>query len=246
MLVNVTIPVFNEEAQLAQSIDKLEDFLATPRRFDYEIVVVNNGSTDRTLEVARELARAPSRVRLLDLPQKGRGGALKRAWWESCADVLSYMDVDLSTDLAAFPKLIAGVASGSFDLGIGSRLLPESQTTRCLKREFISRGYNWLVKLLMRSRLSDAQCGFKAVSRKAAQELLPLVEDSGWFFDTELLAERLGYRICELPVRWIEDPDSRVKLLRTALADLRGLLRLRRRLAKGRFTHPPSPHTRRA
>lgn len=240
MLVNVTIPVYNEAVQLATSIAKLGNFLAAQRRFDYEIVIANNGSTDRTLEIAEQLARDQSRVRVLDVPTKGRGGALKVAWLESRAGVLSYMDVDLSTDLAAFPGLVEAVRSGPFDLATGSRLLPDSQTTRCQQREFISRGYNWLARSLLRTRITDLQCGFKAISRQAAHELLPRVEDTGWFFDTELLvlAEKLGYRICELPVRWVEDPDSRVRIVRTALADLRGLLRLRRQLAAGEHPAP--------
>jgi glycosyltransferase involved in cell wall biosynthesis len=235
MLVHVTIPVFNEEKQLAATVARLETFLATQAQFEWEVIVANNGSTDRTLEIARQLARANSRVRVLELSEKGRGGALKRAWLDSASEVLSYMDVDLSTDLAAFPALVDAVASDEFDLAIGSRLLPDSHTTRSWRRDLISRSYNGLARLLLRTRLSDLQCGFKAIRREAARTLLPLVADTGWFFDTELLvlAERMGYHICEIPVRWVEDLDSRVKLLSTALADLKGLIRLRRNLAKG-------------
>lgn len=201
--------------------------------FDYELVIANNGSTDRTLEIARQLAREHRRVRVLDVAEQGRGRALQRAWQSSPAAVLSYMDVDLSTDLAAFPSLIGAVASGDFDLAIGSRLLPGARVQRRWKRELTSRGYNRLVRALVHTRLADAQCGFKAISRTAAQALLPQVQDPGWFFDTELLvlAERLGYRICEIPVHWVEERDSRVNIFSTALADLRGLLRLRRQLA---------------
>lgn len=241
-LVSVTVPVFNEEMQLAKSVHRLIEFLTAQERLRWEIVIANNGSTDRTGEIAEQLAHGNGSVRVLHLEQKGRGGALKAAWLGSSADVLSYMDVDLSTDLAAFPALVDAVASGRFDLAIGSRLLPDSQVERGWKREFISRCYNRLVKALLHTRFSDAQCGFKAISQKAALELLPLVEDTSWFFDTELLAlaEKFGYRICELPVRWIEDPDSRVKVLPTALADLRGLVRLRRDLDKGRDATVPS------
>jgi glycosyltransferase involved in cell wall biosynthesis len=238
MLINLTIPVFNEEARLASCMARRQELHVGHSELgglDCEMVIASNGSTDRTLEIARQLAREHRRLHVLDLPQKGRGGALKRAWLQSPADVLSYMDVDLSADLAAFPKLVEAVADGGFDLAIGSRLLPGSQTVRGWKRELISRSYNRLVQALLSTGLSDLQCGFKAIRRAAAQALLPLVEDTGWLFDTELLilADRLGYRIRELPVRWVEDADSRVKLWCTALGDLKGLMRLRRSLAKG-------------
>ncbi|MCC6756174.1 MAG: glycosyltransferase, partial [Solirubrobacterales bacterium] len=165
----------------------------------------------------------------------GRGRALRQVWLDSEADILSYMDVDLSTDLDAFPPLIEALASGDYDLAIGTRLHPESMVRRCWKREMISRGYNRLLRLALHVRFSDAQCGFKALTRRAARQLLPLVEDNEWFFDTELLvmAERYGYRIYEQPVKWTEDPDSRVRLLPTIWGDLKGILRLCRALKRG-------------
>jgi len=171
----------------------------------------------------------------MHLEEKGRGQAVKKTWTESAAHVLSYMDVDLSTHLSAFPPLIEALMSGAFDVATGSRLLKPSLTTRGLKREAVSRCYNLLIKALFHTKFSDAQCGFKAITRKAAQELLPLVEDNGWFMDTELLilAEKLGYRIFDLPVRWVEDSDSRVKIWRTALGDLQGMARVHRNFASG-------------
>jgi glycosyltransferase involved in cell wall biosynthesis len=233
-LVNLTVPVLNEEAQLAESVGKLRAFLQDHAGFTWEIVIADNGSTDRTAQIAEELGRRWPEVRAVHLPLKGRGRALRKVWSESSAEILSYMDVDLSTDLSAFPRLIEPLANGEYDVATGSRLLPGSQTTRCWKRELISHAYNRLVRACFRTRFSDAQCGFKAITRKAAGELLPLVEDDAWFFDTELLvwAERRGYRILDLPVRWVEDADSRVKILRTSWQDLRGLLRLRRNLAR--------------
>jgi len=173
---------------------------------------------------------------VVHLPERGRGGALKRVWADSSAEILSYMDVDLSTELSAFPQLIEPLANGAYDVATGSRLLPASRTTRCRKRELISHAYNRLVRTIFHTRFSDAQCGFKAITRKAAAELLPLVEDEAWFFDTELLvwAEQRGYRTLDLPVRWVEDPDSRVKLVRTAWQDLSGIRRLRRNLRRDR------------
>lgn len=228
--VSVIIPVYNEERRLPGCIPKLTGFLAARGPARWEVVIADNGSTDRTVSLAQALAREFPNVRYTTTTRKGRGGAVKKAWLESEADILAYMDVDLSTDLEAFPKLVAAIAEEGCDLAVGSRFLPESRTVRGWKREWISRAYVALVRAVCRVRLSDAQCGFKAISRRAAGELLPLVEDTGWFFDTELLvlARRRGYRMGEVPVHWTEDGDSRVRIWRTAVADLKGLWRLRR------------------
>jgi putative flippase GtrA len=149
--------------------------------------------------------------------------------------VLAYVDVDLSTDLTALLPLVAPLISGHSDLAIGTRLAHGSQVVRGPKREAISRCYNALLRSTLAVGFSDAQCGFKAVRRDVAERLLPLVKDTGWFFDTEMLvlAERAGLRIHEVPVDWVDDPDSRVDLLSTALADLRGIARIGRQLARG-------------
>src|SRR5258706_10668212 len=236
--INVTISVYNEEGTLAENGEKVAAFLESTCRYPHEIVIANNASTDGTLGAARDLETQLRNVRVLHLEAKGRGGAIKAAWGQSTADILSYMDVDLSTELAAFPALIDAVMSRGFDLAVGSRLLDPSLTNRGLKRETISRGYNLLVRAIFRTRFSDAQCGFKAITKRAATELLPLVEDSGWFMDTELLviAEKLGFRIFDLPVRWVDDPDSRVKFWRTAIEDIKGLIRVRRSLAQQKYS----------
>jgi glycosyltransferase involved in cell wall biosynthesis len=237
VLVNVTIPVYNEENILPVSIAMLHSFLGKHCRFDWEIVIANNASIDRTQEVACELAAQFKGVSVCHLDQKGRGRALAKVWSTSQADFLSYMDVDLSTNLYAFPPMMEALIAGGFDIGIGSRLLKASTTKRSLKRESISRAYNLLVKAFFFTRFSDAQCGFKALTRKAAQDLLPKIADTGWFFDTELLviAEKKGYRIFDLPVSWIEDLDSRVKIVRTAIDDIKGLIRVRRNFWKGLY-----------
>jgi glycosyltransferase involved in cell wall biosynthesis len=233
-LVNVTLPVFNEAAQLAESVGRLLAFLREHDRFTYEVVIADNGSTDQTRAVAEEVRERRPEVRVVHLPEQGRGRALKQVWTESRADILSYMDIDLSTDLEAFPRLIEPLASGEYDVATGSRLLPLSQTTRCWKRETISRCYNRLLKACFHTRFTDAGCGFKALTQQAARELLPRLEDPGFFFDAELLvwAERSGYRVLDLPVRWVEDPDSRVRLLQAAWENLGGMLRLRRNLVR--------------
>ena len=209
----------------------LRKFLAQGFAHQYRIVVADNASTDGTLAVAQRLAQKHADVASLHIPQKGRGRALRAAWLASPADILSYMDVDLSTDLAAFPLLVEAIASEGYDIAIGSRLARGSDTRRSLRRETISRSYNVMIKGLFFTRFSDAQCGFKAASRRAVQELVPLIENNEWFFDTELLilAEKAGYRVKEIPVRWLEDPDTRVNVPKTVWEDVRGLLRLRLR-----------------
>jgi len=246
MKLNVTIPVFNEERRLERGIRRLAPFLAETLTCDYELVIADNASTDGTPDIARRLAEEFPRTRVVRIEAKGRGGALRHVWLSSDAEVCSYMDVDLSSDLASFPELVQVVASGGADLAVGSRLLQTEGTQRSWQRELLSRGYNGLLRAAFGVRFSDAQCGFKAISRRAAQTLLPLVENNHWFFDTELLvlAEKAGFRIHDLPVRWQEDRDSTVKVLRTVGEDLRGIVRLRRRL-KGLFSQPGVVGTRR-
>jgi putative flippase GtrA len=236
MTLDVVIPVHNEEADLAASVGRVLEHLAS-MPWSFRVTIADNASTDGTAVIARRLAHEHDAVRVVHLAEKGRGRALKRAWCESDADVLVYMDVDLSTDLNALLPLVAPLLSGHSDLAIGSRLGPGSRVTRGPKREVISRGYNLLVRQALRTRFSDAQCGFKAIRRDVAREVLPLVEDDAWFFDTELLvlAERAGLRIHEVPVDWVDDPDSRVDILRTAYDDVRGIARLGRNLVTGRI-----------
>ncbi len=226
--VEVVVPVYNEQDALPESIPALCAYLETYFPYRWSVVIADNASTDETLAIARRLAADP-RVSVLHLDEKGRGRALKVAWLASEADVVAYMDVDLSTNLWSFLPLVAPLTTGHSDLAIGSRLLKGATTTRQWKREIISRCYNLLIKLLFRNRFSDAQCGFKALKRSVAQALLPQVEDDEWFFDTELLllAEEYGLRIYEVPVDWIEDLDSRVDLVSAALEDIKGLLRVR-------------------
>lgn len=241
--VDIVVPVHNEARTLAPSITTLVEFLRGVSWFQAAVVIADNASTDDTFAVAESLARTHPEVTALRVPQKGRGGALHAAWAASRADIVSYMDVDLSTNLRFFPLLVHGISLG-YDVAIGSRLLQASQTQRSRKREALSRAYNGLVKLLFLNRFSDAQCGFKALRRVVAAELLPLVENTGWFFDTELLlqAERRGYKIFEVPVEWIEDLDSRVKIVPTIIEDVGGLLRVRlAELRRARAAGPPAP-----
>ena len=226
--VDVVVPVYNEQAALAGSVRRLHAFLTEHFPFSWRIVVADNASTDGTPFVAAELARELDGVAHLRLDRKGRGLALREAWTRSEARVVAYMDVDLSTDLRALLPLVAPLLSGHSDVAIGSRLAHGAHVVRGPKREIISRSYNRILRATLRVGFTDAQCGFKAVTREAAALLLPRIRDDGWFFDTELLvvAERAGLRIHEVPVDWVDDPDSRVDIVRTAADDLKGVARL--------------------
>jgi putative flippase GtrA len=226
--VDIVIPVHNESEQLAASVTSLRSYLDASFPFSATITIADNASTDDTWQIATELADTLVGVEAIHLEQKGRGRALRAAWSRSCSSVVAYMDVDLATELDALLPLVAPLLSGHSDVAIGSRLATGAHVVRGTKREFISRGYNLLLRAALRSACTDAQCGFKAMRRDAAAELLPLVEDNEWFFDTEVLvtAQRIGLRIHEVPVDWVDDLDSRVDVVHTALEDLRGVARL--------------------
>ncbi|MGW1213869.1 glycosyltransferase [Streptomyces sp. NPDC002499] len=234
-VLDVVVPVFNEQQDLERSVRRLHAHLRETFPYPFRITVADNASTDETPRIAARLAAELAELEWLRLDEKGRGRALHAAWSGSRAPVLAYVDVDLSTDLAALLPLVAPLISGHSDIAIGTRLAPGSRVVRGPKREAISRCYNALLRSTLAVGFSDAQCGFKAVRRDVAERLLPLVKDSGWFFDTELLviAERAGLRIHEVPVDWVDDPDSRVDIVSTALADLRGIARIGRELARG-------------
>jgi glycosyltransferase involved in cell wall biosynthesis len=226
--VDVVVPVFDEQGSLERSIRALHRYLSAEFPFSWRIVIADNASTDATPAIAAALANELPRVEVLRLDRKGRGHALREAWSRSGARVVCYMDVDLSTDLRALLPLVAPLVSGHSDVAIGSRLARGARVVRGPKRELISRSYNHLLRGVLRARFSDAQCGFKAVRGDVARQLLTDVHDDGWFFDTELLvlAQRRGLRIHEVPVDWVDDPDSRVDIVRTAIDDLRGVGRL--------------------
>jgi putative flippase GtrA len=233
--LDVVVPVYNEENDLERCVRRLYGHLSGNFPYTFRITVADNASTDGTWQIAEALAAELPDVVAVRLEQKGRGRALHSVWSASDAQVLAYMDVDLSTDLAALSPLVAPLMSGHSDVAIGSRLARGARVVRGAKREFISRCYNMVLRGTLAVRFSDAQCGFKAIRADVAQELLPHVVDTGWFFDTELLvlAQRSGARIHEVPVDWIDDPDSRVDIVATAMADLRGIIRLTKGFATG-------------
>lgn len=227
--VEIVIPIYNEEKELEENINKLYSFSEKRLAFyDWHITIADNASTDESLSIAQKLAHKKPRLGCKHLNQKGRGRAVKKVWKESSADILVYMDVDLSTDLKNLPPLIKSLADG-FDIAIGSRLLPKSQVlNRPLKREILSRVYNILIKIFFQAHFSDAQCGFKGITRKVVSKLLPYIKDNAWFFDSELLivGEKVGFKLYEEPVKWIDSPGSTVRVLPTVSGDLAGLWRL--------------------
>jgi putative flippase GtrA len=234
-VVEIVIPVHNEQAVLESSVRRLHRYLHDRFPLSWTLTIADNASVDQTWGIACRLADELDGVRAVHMMEKGRGRALRTAWSTSTAAVVAYMDVDLSTDLDALLPLVAPLLSGHSDVAIGSRLAPGARVVRGPKREVISRGYNLILKAILHNGFSDAQCGFKAARRDVAHALLPLVEDDGWFFDTELLvlAEHNGLRIHEVPVDWVDDPDSRVDVAGAALSDLKGIWRMVRRFAAG-------------
>jgi putative flippase GtrA len=243
-VVEIVVPVRNEESDLGPSVRRLHEYLVHQFPFAARITIADNGSDDGTWARAGELAEELPHVRAVRLPQPGRGGALRSIWLGSDADVCAYMDVDLSTDLNALLPLVAPLASGHSDVAIGTRLAPGARVIRGPRREIISRCYNLVLHVTLGTGFSDAQCGFKAIRADKGRALLPLTTDTGWFFDTELLvlAERAGLRIHEVPVDWIDDTDSRVNVVSTAIADLRGIVRLGTGLARGTIKVPALGH----
>jgi putative flippase GtrA len=244
-VIEIVVPVYNEEDQLVASVERLRRYLDAEFPFPAAITIADNASTDGTWALACELAETPG-VAALHLDEKGRGRALRAAWSASRARIVAYMDVDLATDLGALLPLVAPLLSGHSDIAVGTRLAASSRVVRGAKREFLSRAYNLVVHAAVGSHVSDVQCGFKALRSETARALLPLVHDDAWFFDTELLvvAERNGLRIHEVPVDWVDDADSRVQLWRTAVDDLKGLARIWRahpRLEAGAHGQPRAP-----
>ncbi|MBP7930709.1 MAG: bifunctional glycosyltransferase family 2/GtrA family protein [Acidimicrobiia bacterium] len=236
-VLDVVVPVYNEERDLAPSVERLHAYLTRAFPYRFRITIADNASTDGTPLIAARLAQRFDGVTNVRLEQKGRGRALSTVWAASDAEVVAYMDVDLSTDLDALLPLVAPLISGHSHVAIGSRLARGSHVVRSPKREVISRCYNLILRGTLAVHFSDAQCGFKAIRSDVAAELLPHIQDTGWFFDTELLvlAERSGLRVHEVPVDWVDDPDSSVDIVATATADLRGVARLTRNLFSGKI-----------
>ena len=227
-VVDVVVPAYNEAAVLETNVRCLHAYLKAGFPFSWRITIADNASTDATPAIAAALGAELVEVRTIRLDAKGRGRALRAAWSSSDAAIVAYMDADLSTGLDALLPLVSALVSGHSDIAIGSRLAKGANVVRSKTREFVSRAYNLLLRVVFATRVRDAQCGFKALRSDVANRLLPMTTDDEWFFDTELLlvAEHNGLRIHEVAVDWVEDPNSSVRIARTALADLRGMVRL--------------------
>ncbi len=226
--IDIVIPVYNEAHILKEKIKELVSFLEDNCSDDWKVIIIDNASIDDTFEIMKEISNINDRVLSMHLEEKGRGRALKHAWSSYKSDLVCYMDVDLSTDLKAFPEMIEYLKSNA-DIVVGSRLMPKSEIKRCLTRDVLSRGYNLMHRLLLRTRFSDAQCGFKGFTREAIDKLLPFTKNNTWFFDTELLllGERFKIKIVEVPVKWVEYPETRVNIIDAIIEDVLGLLRIR-------------------
>jgi glycosyltransferase involved in cell wall biosynthesis len=224
----VVLPVYNEEKALLKGVRTLTTFLSDYDRYDWKIVIADNNSKDKTGEIGRDIESENPLVKYLYIPRKGRGIALRTAWEQTDCDFVSYMDIDLSTGLDALIRAMDLLNAGA-DIVVGNRLAINSNTTRCFKREFISQSYNIVIKIALGTHFHDAHCGFKTGRREVVQKILPYIKDNEWFFDTEFLfyGEKMGFSIEEIPVTWIEDPDTKAKIFKDAYDDLSGLYRLR-------------------
>jgi hypothetical protein len=215
--VSVVLPAYNEEDSIEATVQKTLETLDGFLDGGYEVVVAEDGCDDRTPDIAARLAESDPRVRHVHSDERlGRGGALERAFGAAAGEVLVYFDTDLATDLKHLEELVERIRSGEYDVATGSRWLPGRVADRPAKRGVPSRGYNALVRLFLRSGLRDHQCGFKAFSREAFEVLSTQVEDSHWFWDTEMLvrAQREGFRVAEFPVEWTPKGDTKVDLVR--------------------------------
>jgi glycosyltransferase involved in cell wall biosynthesis len=224
------LPVYNESRSLSSKFEELYYFLENNIHDNWVITIAENGSTDNTLDIAKKLQRKFNKSRVISNEIPGKGLALKNAWLSSTYDILGYMDLDLSTDLEILPEFLRRLELNDTDFVIGSRLLKNSVVVgRSIKREIISRSYSFIFRMALSVKFKDAQCGFKFVKKKSALKILDQCKDNGWFFDTELLykAKKNNLSICELPVTWVDDKDSKVRIISTIFKDILGLIRLR-------------------
>lgn len=228
--LEIDIPVYNEEIDLPKNIPILFEFFSKSLTdYDWQILIVNNASTDQTAKVAANLSQQyPKKVKVLNLDRKGRGWALRQAWLKSSAEYVSYMDIDLSSDITCFRDLLKPLDAG-FDLVTGSRNLKESQVIgRTFLRELMSRTYITLVKLIHGTKLSDTQCGFKALRKATFLKVEPLIKNNLWFFDSEMviILERAGYKVTDIPIKWVDDRHTTVKVAKDSWEEFSGLVRL--------------------
>lgn len=230
LTVEITIPVYNEEKELKPNVLKLYNYCKENLSdYDWHITIADNASSDNTPVISATIEKHYPSISLYRLEQKGRGRAVKRVWSQSRADFCVYMDLDLSTDLKHIPSLLHALQDG-YDIAVGSRLAKGAKVEgRTWLREIISRALNFLfIRLWFQTHFTDAQCGFKAVTKRVVENLISYIKDNEWFFDGELLivGEKSGYKIYEEPVHWVDNPGSTVRLYSTILGDIKVMLRL--------------------
>ncbi len=232
MLVEFCLPVYNEENILKENTLKLLEFLKQQSyNFAWRIIILNNGSTDNSKIIGQELVN--HRIKIIDFKDSGKGRAIKRYGLVSRADWLIYMDIDLAVSLANINDLTEQLITTQYDMIIGSRLLPESKVDRSPARSLSSKIYNFLSRIILSHKFTDLQCGFKAIRTEIFKNIIPLIKDNNWFFDTELiyLAHRRNYRLKEIPVNWSENRyqqrKSKVRLIKDGVIFLIKLINLR-------------------
>lgn len=232
----IVVPAYNEEKILKQNILKLLAFCQKNLFGSWEIIISDNNSTDATGKIGQHLAANNSNIKYLDVGSRGKGLAIKTAWEKFNADVYCFMDADLATGLKALPELIGGVGSQKYDIVVGSRFHEDSKVKRVLVRKIFSRGYQFMLKILLGVKIKDVPCGFKAINQKIKENILPKIQNTKWFFDSELviLAEKAGYKIQEIPVDWVDprsaEDKSRVNPVGLAFAYLKEIINLKKRL----------------
>lgn len=215
--VSVVLPAYNESELIVDSVEKVRNVLLE-LGWTFEIIIAENGSTDGSDIISKMLSEEYEEVKHLHT-EKGRGNALRAAFKKAEGDVIMYMDMDLSTDLRYIEVIVNSILDG-YDVVTGSRLLPESVVVgRISKREITSRAYNFLVRLILGSKLMDHQCGFKAYNKESLRVIIDDVKDNDWSFDTEILvkSQKKGFKVTEIPVYWVDNTDTSVKLLKDIL-----------------------------
>jgi glycosyltransferase involved in cell wall biosynthesis len=238
---DIALPVYNEEATLKFQVRRLDDYLNTLNfdEHEFRILISDNGSLDQTKQVAEILANEIQRVSLIVVGEKGVGLALRKAWENSDADVVGYMDLDLSTDITHLNEVIAIFTQDNCDVLNASRLLPLSEVSNRKKiRSLTSRGLNILIRSIFKTNLSDAMCGFKFVKRSTLESAIKCgATSNGWFFVAQLLlvAEMTGLRVREIPISWVDDGNSKVKIVQLIKQYIFEIFKLRKTIMQSKY-----------
>jgi glycosyltransferase involved in cell wall biosynthesis len=235
---SIVIPAYNEAQRLGSTLERVLDYV-TSQQWDAEVIVVNDGSRDRTGELVREAARRWPCLRLIENPgNRGKGYSVRNGMLNATGNLLLFTDADLSSPIEEAPKLFAAIHNGA-DVAVGSRWIrPETQTKRqSLLRQLYGRAFNVALRILLGLKQKDTQCGFKAFTSNAAQKIFPLQRIERWGFDPEILflACRFSLRVDEVPVAWADVGGTRISPLRDGLRMMGEVLRIRWNAISGRY-----------